>query len=644
MPSLRPLQSQPFRPAWNARSLLSAVHHVHHARSFVSSSGNGPNNGDNGTGSNAAKGEPHSGRKPLIRHVEHNPRTKSRAQSGSKPLIRTVVMGTGKHRPDEQTPLNQRRRKHKPRSDPADSQPAKVLSASDQRLNELETLLNQARTQLAELQKDKPEQGHNDRIPTFGKDVSKEWHLPKFSEDQVHPKETNEAKKDSGSEDGSGIRYLSKQPGKPLPHTKADAIPQSLRGSQPFPPADQQDHHKSLAEELFPEEPKTDDSQAGPHRQRKTDSEAKSPKLALRDFIPARDSRGSRESRASEVAETEAEGSLLPELFPELAAERKAEEMKTQPEREVPRLRLEADMEEQPQPARKSLTQQYMEKIEATAAEKLVVLCLYGASKHLSEEDFRRVLPPSQHVEGWAGPGEFIKVIPQRDEITLEQLDRYYIVFPNAESARIYQGCAYRFHEMASQHTPTSLTSPLATPPDVDQVLGTKKNMHHAITSFTINLGTPLNLHLIPQPYFPHFARFLHRGGYENVALSPHDKDIGARVLFRLDGAQPSLWDLQRALQHDSRNRGKPWRITTAPDGPKGVIKLDLTSRNEAVGEDGSPTLLRRTAPRYVINFENKAEAVRFVKDWHRRPFQWDPNGAYENGEDAPIARAELLW
>jgi hypothetical protein len=96
-------------------------------------------------------------------------------------------------------------------------------------------------------------------------------------------------------------------------------------------------------------------------------------------------------------------------------------------------------------------------------------------------------------------------------------------------------------------------------------------------------------------------------------------------------------------LWSDSRDRGVPWAIIGGTH--YGIVRLNAGSRTQATGSNfDAAAAARKAQPRYLVSFENKAEAQRFVTRWHYRPFRWSRTELYENGEGAPTAKAELLW
>ncbi|GME23380.1 hypothetical protein GTA08_BOTSDO05167 [Neofusicoccum parvum] len=275
----------------------------------------------------------------------------------------------------------------------------------------------------------------------------------------------------------------------------------------------------------------------------------------------------------------------------------------------------------------------------------VVVAQLSGVSKNLSEEDIKRLVPTSsKYIEGWSDP-DFIKVIPVRDEQTLERLDRYFILFRTVRAARNFQEHVKKLHTIVKSYAPSSLNSPLPPPPGFHDDSG--RDINAAMQSYTI--GPPssnfIYCSIIPTPYPRPIRQLLTAGGYEPIISTSTAAASVTKVLLHFEGAQPSLADIRRTISRDGKDRWLPWQIVGGTNSADGIVRLTThLSRDEAVGNDIDALVVRKVPPRYVISFEDKAEAQRFVRRWNRTSFGWSVNDVYENGEGAPQARAEVLW
>ncbi|KAK0663651.1 hypothetical protein DIS24_g1013 [Lasiodiplodia hormozganensis] len=280
----------------------------------------------------------------------------------------------------------------------------------------------------------------------------------------------------------------------------------------------------------------------------------------------------------------------------------------------------------------------------------IVVIHLHGLSSNLSEEDIKRLVPQaSKDIEGWSDP-DFIKVIPVRDDYTLERLDQYYVLFRNVRSARAFQDRVRILHSKTKAHATSSLLSALPPPPGFRDDRG--DDLHAALQSYT--LGPPASdrvyCNIVPYPYPRKLHDLFARGGYEPIVGAGGaigaDADIEtvAKVLLWFIGPQPTIGELRKTIARDGKDRGMPWAVVDGIHGPEGVIRLTHHSKNEPANSDASEDRIeRKVGVRYVINFENRSEAQRFSRRWHCEAFRWG-GGVYENGEGPPEARTEVLW
>lgn len=103
---------------------------------------------------------------------------------------------------------------------------------------------------------------------------------------------------------------------------------------------------------------------------------------------------------------------LLEELFPE-EAERRTRLTKAKRERDVPRLQLDVPdltpqpagprMEAEPDLDNRDARKYYgwLSSQEKKKGEHISLLVLRNASKNLTDDDFRRLIPQGKHIEGW---------------------------------------------------------------------------------------------------------------------------------------------------------------------------------------------------------------------------------------------------
>ncbi|KAK5161558.1 hypothetical protein LTR04_004191 [Oleoguttula sp. CCFEE 6159] len=345
--------------------------------------------------------------------------------------------------------------------------------------------------------------------------------------------------------------------------------------------------------------------------------------------------------------------SLLEELFPE-EAKRKADEAQQNSERQVPRLPLDRTKPPTSEPAW-TVPQQdtipegrdYLDEPDTT------VLVLRNASKALTENDFRRVVPKGKHIEGWnLEQGDIEKIIPGRDPVTLDRMNYYYLIFVSPISASAYQTHVTKLHNLAQRHTSTSLTSPIPPPPgrhDDDD-----EDLHSLLQSYAlIPPSQTIELRMLMKPLTPGVQSVVGLGGYR--LLADKTRKPNQEVLLSFEGLQPTAFEIRDAFNKDGRDRGLLWfgneaSAVTKVEAPKKPVNEE---EEEGSPEWGGDELVkvdqqrhnsnRLLANRWVIEFKSDAEAKRFVRSWHRRPF---PSRLYTAGtsDTPPTINAELLW
>ncbi|KAF1352210.1 hypothetical protein BDV97DRAFT_397251 [Delphinella strobiligena] len=379
---------------------------------------------------------------------------------------------------------------------------------------------------------------------------------------------------------------------------------------------------------------------------------------------------------------------LLEELFPEEASRLKNQERR---EREVPRLQLDvpdvltpdlSGVREQPRtqseiPLDKAA---YWENYRDTRRQYahlerqglgITVLVLRNASKNLTEEDFRRVIPQGRHIEGWAlERGDILKVIPGRDTSTLERQNFYFILFNAPVSAFAYQTHVTRLHKLAQSQTPTSLLSPVPPPPGY---LVNGEDIDNMIQSYSlVPLSQEISLRQLAPPLTLSVHQIVLHKGYPNLLIRPDRSPV--EVMLRLEGPQLGISHIRSALNKAARDRGMPWTgketyemkisrwdikgTNISPLSRRGFKELkertfgamDKSGKqedeNDQAGEDedqearGKP---RQTQPGYIIGFDTESEAQTFVAFWHRRAMEL-ADFHYEGDDVAPLVNVDILW
>ena len=300
------------------------------------------------------------------------------------------------------------------------------------------------------------------------------------------------------------------------------------------------------------------------------------------------------------------------------------------------------------------------------------VLVLLNASKNLTQEDFTRLIPQGQHMEGWTlDEGDILKVIPGRNLATLEQENYYFLLFSSPLSAFVYQGHATRIARLAAEQTPDSLHTALAPTPGymVDGV-----DVYAAIQAYTLTPSTPtLNLRQLRLPMTPLVASVAKNGGYTAILNRPDKMPFEVRLT--LEGPQIPLSRIRYIIYESGRDRALGWsggdeaniKITKyEPRGPENPtsgkeesasvswpaaeqsqLSIDMSrSRVTSGGSDASEDSLKRRKahPVYILGFHTEHAAQSFIRYWHRKPMDWGSKRADPEDDLAPIANAELLW
>ncbi|KAI9760624.1 MAG: hypothetical protein M1835_000140 [Candelina submexicana] len=362
--------------------------------------------------------------------------------------------------------------------------------------------------------------------------------------------------------------------------------------------------------------------------------------------------------------------SLLEELFPTEAKRYQRERDAAQKtERQVPRLLLSADMSNLDNPRaaldrvskeqaalKNELRLKRQQYLKDFRRREISVLLLGCASKSLVEEDFRRISPKGKHVEGWKAEGDILKVIPRRDPTTLEPLGQYFLLFSSPSSAHAYYNHVRQQHQISRTHTPRSLSSPIAPPPGY---LVDGQDVHALLQDYALKPPSQsLNLKRLKSPLTPYIRDLVNQGGYAQLIASESKSEYP--ILFTIDGSQPSTHAISEAIGHDGRKRGLPWALSTSknaikkledPTPPQTATedaqeKTDSSHLDASIDEpEKTPShQTRYRQPRWIISFQNEAEAQRFVRMWHRRAFPMPRGAGSIYGEPPPMVNAEILW
>lgn len=391
---------------------------------------------------------------------------------------------------------------------------------------------------------------------------------------------------------------------------------------------------------------------------------------------PKPDLQGAFPGKASPVLPAKSAQSLLQELFPEESKENEAGEVTKGPGSParipIPQVPL-TPAEDSGVPRRQSAERGHVRRIASKVGplvETSAALELRYASKSLTEEDFRNIIPRGLHMQEWTQRGEFIKVFPKRDPWTLEQTGNYYIIFSNEENAKAYKAHVSHVHELARQHTPTSLTSEIAPPPGY---IINGEDVFSLVQSYTlIPPQQKLFLQLLVAPFTPLQQNLFKRGGYAQI-LGEGREGVAQVLIIFLEGRQPSYFDISDAIHLDGQRRGLEWKLQSSESAIRKVDMREAVKKEDngplfevgdtlsGVEADGPLDSGRRkrtvqdrlTTPtygqRWILSFESVEEAKRFALQWHGRAFPWHKRASRKwkedrFGEQILMVRAEVLW
>ena len=394
------------------------------------------------------------------------------------------------------------------------------------------------------------------------------------------------------------------------------------------------------------------------------------------------DGRTGKANQANDKQHADKKPSLIEQLFPEET--KRYDAAKAKREREIPRLPLEMpgegqtriDRVERVSPrisefeSRKAMQKRKEMEFQAKATSQTSVLVLLNASKNLTEDDFRRLIPKGEHLDGWRmEQGDILNIIPGRNLATLEQENHYYLVFSNPLSAFVYQGHATRISRLAAEQTPDSLHTALAPTPGY---MLNGVDVYAAIQAYTLTSSTQtLNLRQLKPPLSPLMSSIVQRGGYSAILDRP-DK-MPYEVRLTLEGPQLPASRIRYIVYESGRDRALGWsggeesniKISKYEPAPPvrrtsdvGLASRIRTEESQLLldmnrsqmffpdsTQDVETTKKYKTANNvYILGFHTEHAAQSFVRYWHRKPMDWGKKSVESDGDLPPIANAELLW
>ncbi|KAF2473081.1 uncharacterized protein BDR25DRAFT_302097 [Lindgomyces ingoldianus] len=371
------------------------------------------------------------------------------------------------------------------------------------------------------------------------------------------------------------------------------------------------------------------------------------------------------------------EQSLLEELFPEASTPIQPHYLAV-PQKTYPKLDLPDDegsiVRKEYFTPRESQRERMIKRFQSRA-EFTTVLRLNHCSTGLTESDFRRLIPKGKHIQSWVRDGEFHKIIPGRDPLTLERLPFYFLLFKSPESALAYQNNAARLHKLAGLHQSTSIFSAIPPP---QGFLEDGEDISAALSSYLLAPATlKLSLNMVMQPYRPFLRELIEQEGYKPIV--PNTDENGqeiSKVLFWMSGYEPTVRDLFHIFSREAYDRGIRWPFYNGEAGIhhlRNVVHVKkspsqlppLASINNAVGVVDAPAsdnvmmdaMIRgaeershnqmatgRLYNRWVIEFTDQDAAKRFARIWDRRVLPHPKYTSWKDVEEVRMCGTEFLW
>jgi hypothetical protein len=339
--------------------------------------------------------------------------------------------------------------------------------------------------------------------------------------------------------------------------------------------------------------------------------------------------------------------SLIEELFPERYNTSIARADSTH--RDVPRLSLDLpswrdrDISQTKTPP--------IRRIEKNGASLPAVLLLHGASSTLVEQDFRALVPKGTHIREWSNhSGSFLKVIPVRDPISLEQLPAYFLLFSTQRAAVEYHRRAHKVHKLVCYHSAKSYKDIMGPPPGLMQ---DGEDLNSVIKSYALgNPSEPLTLKYFSPPFDDTLTALFKDGGYWPIV-----NDNGTtKVLLTVHG--PSMLSqsvILQAIKNDGFDRGQPWAIS--PLNPVSSLR-ELMLKRPSMKLDSTKSVVysipkedqrnnyfdARTAMKWLISFTDITDAKRFASTWNGRALYGGTFAGSDAIEVPSVVHASVLW
>lgn len=156
-----------------------------------------------------------------------------------------------------------------------------------------------------------------------------------------------------------------------------------------------------------------------------------------------------------------------------------------------------------------------------------------------------------------------------------------------------------------------------------------------------------MHAEIVEHPYSNGIRILLQHQGYPKLT-TPTNKSKRS-VLLWVGEYRATVLAIRTLLLNDGIDRGTHW----GPLRSKGWIELvepmarqqdpiGSGTKNSAVTENeaAKSTFL----PRFIVVFEDEAEARRFVRVWHRREYTFPLQAEVSGVGECPLVHAEFLW
>jgi hypothetical protein len=378
--------------------------------------------------------------------------------------------------------------------------------------------------------------------------------------------------------------------------------------------------------------------------------------------------------------------SLLEELFPEVSTiepSRYVDKRNKYPKLDLPESSklIRKDYVNRSKTLKERVTESFQKN-----GEKITVLQLEHCSTELTDIDFRRLIPKGEHIESWNREGEYYKVIPGRDPLSLERLPFYYLLFNSPQSAYAYQNNATRLHKLAALHQTTNILSAIPPPKGF---LEDGEDIHKATSSYVLKPPEhSMSLRTLMQPYHPALRALIEQGGYKPIVPDVDDKGNRIyKVLMHIEGYEPSPSDLFKIFGRDAYKHGMSLSLRNESsssvhrlrdiinlktrlqplstprafyesDAPRPTTvqfddpMINFLIHGDLAGGDGenakvlNQIVMNRVYNRWLVEFENEDEARRFALRWHRKrlPTLGRAERTWKDWEEAKRCNCEFLW